>query len=267
MADSRDPETERLRARYEREQRIRREAEAIAEQATARLYEADRLKTAFLRTISHELRTPLTAVTGFSEVLARQWELLDDTRRLEYIERIRRNGMILRTRIEEILDLTRLDQSSAALELSPVALSKLVSDVLEELAVVLDGRGMNLDIEPDVWAEADSTAVRRILGNLLVNAVHYTPVDTAITVALSTDDDHAVLVVADEGPGVPPAEREVVFERFYRGRDEAVLRTPGSGIGLALVKELTERMGGRVELGDAEGGGARFVMSLRRARP
>lgn len=254
-------ETTRLQARYERERRIRREAEAIAEKATARLYEADRLKTAFLKTISHELRTPLTAVTGFSDVLARQWTVLDDARRLEFLERIRRNGMILWTRIEEILDLTRLDSGGTSPP-EPVPLSRLVLESLEELAGVLDDRPVRRVVEPDVWALADETAVKRILGNLLVNAVRYTPEGTAVDVAVFARDHRAVLVVADEGPGILPDERAVVFERFYRGKHDAVLRTPGSGIGLALVKELTERMGGCVELDDAEGGGARFSVSL-----
>jgi signal transduction histidine kinase len=261
MSGDHERETELLRVRYERERRIRREAEAIAEKATARLYEADRLKTAFLKTISHELRTPLTAVTGFSDVLARQWAVLDDARRLEFLERIRRNGMILRARIEEILDLTRLD-SGATSPPEPLFLSRVVLDALDELAEVLGNRPVRRAVEPDVWALADETAVKRILGNLLVNAVRYTPEGTAVDVAVSTRDHRAVLVVADEGPGIPPDERAAVFERFYRGKQDVVLRTPGSGIGLALVKELTERMGGCVELDDAEGGGARFSVSL-----
>src|SRR5687768_5687647 len=219
-----DPETERLRARYERERRIRREAEAIAEQATARLYEADRLKTAFLKTISHELRTPLTAVTGFSEVLARQWAVLDEGQRFDYLERIRRNGMILRARIEEILDLTRLDQAGATCPPGPVPLTELVLETLEELAVVLGDRPLRLELEPGVWALAEETAVKRILVNLLVNAVRYTPDRTAMDVVVRAREGEAVLVVADEGPGIPAGERAAVFERFYRGSHDAVLR-------------------------------------------
>lgn len=264
MADNSERAVERLRTRYERERRIRLEAEAIAEAATARLYEADRLKTAFLKTISHELRTPLTAVTGFSDVLARHWRKLDDALRLEYLASIHRNGMVLRTRIEEILDLTRLDHTGAASTPNPIPLTKLVLDMLDELAVALDRHVVRADVEPNVVAMGDATAVKRILGNLLVNAARYTPDGTTVDVAVSARGGWATIVVADEGPGIPAAERAAVFERFYRGYEDAVLRTPGSGIGLALVKELTERMGGRVELDDAEGGGARFSVSLPR---
>jgi signal transduction histidine kinase len=134
---------------------------------------------------------------------------------------------------------------------------------VEELGGVLDGRPMRLDLEPDVWALAEETAVKRILGNLLVNAVRYTPDGTAVDIVVSVRNGQAILVVADEGSGIPAAERAAVFERFYRGNHDAVLRTPGSGIGLALVKQLAERMGGGVDLDDADSGGARFTISLR----
>ena len=114
-----------------------------------------------------------------------------------------------------------------------------------------------------MWATADETSVKRILGNLLVNAARYTPEGTAVDVVVSAEDGTAVLVVADHGPGIPPEERVAVFERFYRGNHDAVLRTPGSGIGLALVKELAERMGGSVGLDGTDGGGARFTVSFR----
>lgn len=255
-------ESERLRRRYERERRIRLEAEAIAEKATARLYETDRLKTTFLRTISHELRTPLTAITGFSDMAVRHWDALDDARRLDFLERIRRNSTVLRTLIEEILDLTRLDRDDAIPARSPVSLSELVTEVVGDLAVVLGKHTVRLDLDPDVTAAADPLSLSRVVSNLLVNAARYASEGTTVEVAVFARDQWAVCVVADEGPGVSPAERPLVFERFYRGDLDAVLRTHGTGIGLAVVKELTERMGGRVELDDAQGGGARFSVYL-----
>lgn len=260
-------ELERLRVRYERERRIRIEAEAIAEAATARLYEADRLRVAFLKTISHELRTPLTAITGFSDVMARNWDTLGEATRLDYLECIRRNGKVLRVLIEEILDLTRVGQGSLGSVTSPLLLSRLVPAVIEELAVVSQSHTVRVDVEDEVWAMADEIAVTRIVDNLLVNAVRYSPEATAIDVSVALRDGWAVVVVADEGPGIPASERAAVFERFYRGNHDAVLRTPGSGIGLALVKELAARMGGRVDIDDSERGGARLSVSLLAAPP
>jgi two-component system sensor histidine kinase KdpD len=261
MADSTD-EIERLRKRYERERRIRQEAEAIAERATARLYETDRLKSTFLRTISHELRTPLTAITGFSDLVVRHWDALDDARRLDFMERIRRNSTVLRTLIEELLDLTRLDREGPIPTQAPVSLSQLVSEVVGDLADILSKHTVRLDLDPDVTALADPLSVARVVSNLLVNAVRYAPEGTMVDIAAFARDECAVLVVADEGPGIPPEERGFVFERFFRGEHDAVLRTQGTGIGLAVVKELTGRMGGRVELDDADGGGARFSVYL-----
>jgi len=268
MADSGDmspDEIKRLRKRYERERRIRQEAEAIAERATARLYETDRLKTTFLRTVSHELRTPLTAITGFSDMVVRHWDALDDSRRLDFLERIRRNSRVLHTLIEEILDLTRLDREGPLPARDPVPVSQLVSEVVDDLTVMLDKHTVRLDLDPDVSTVADSLALSRVVSNLLVNAARYAPEGTVVDVDVFALDECAVIVVADQGPGIPPEERRFVFERFYRGEHDEVLRTHGAGIGLAVVKELTERMGGRVELDDADGGGARFSVYLPRS--
>jgi signal transduction histidine kinase len=126
---------------------------------------------------------------------------------------------------------------------------------------------VRVDVEDEVWALADEVAVSRIVDNLLVNAVRYSPEDTVIEVSVVSRDGWAVLVVADDGPGIPVSERALVFERFYRGSHDAVLRTPGSGIGLALVKELAGRMGGRVDIDESERGGARLSVSLLAAPP
>ena len=268
MADS-NPESpdeiERLRKRYERERRIRQEAEAIAERATARLYETDRLKTAFLRTVSHELRTPLTAITGFSDMIVRHWDVLDEARRLDFAERIRRNSTVLHTLIEELRDLPRLDREGPIPARSPAFLSQVVTEVLDHLAVVLSKHTLRLDLDPDVTAMADPISLARVVSNLLVNAARYAPEGSAIDVAVFARDDDAVLVVADEGPGIPEEERAFVFERFYRGEHDEVLRSHGTGIGLAVVKELTACMGGRVELDSAGSGGARFSVYLPRS--
>jgi signal transduction histidine kinase len=255
-------ELDRVARRLERERETRLEAEEIAERATRRLYESDRLKTNLVETLSHELRTPLASITGFSDLLTRSWDTLDDTQRLDFLERIRRNGAVLQTLVEQLLDFTRLDRDRFKPITTRVSLSELVPETIEQLESMLEAHSIRLDIAPRVDASADALAVTRILTNLLTNATKFSPEGTTVTIRVTTHDQWAVLEVADEGPGVAAEERPLIFERFYRGRSEAALRIHGTGLGLALVKELAEHMGGQVSVGDGERGGACFSVHL-----
>ena len=260
--DSLRAELDRVERRLQRERETRLEAEEIAERATRRLYESDRLKTNFLETVSHELRTPLASIIGFADVMTRSWESLDDAHRLDFLERIRRNGAVLQTLIEQLLDFTRLDRDRFKPITTHISLSDDVPEMIEQLQMVLSERPIRLNIARDVTATADVLAVTRILTNLLTNATNFTPEGTPVTVTVTTRGAWAVIEVRDEGPGIAPEERTLIFERFYRGQTEAAMRIHGTGLGLALVKELTEQMGGRVTVGDAEGGGALFTVLL-----
>ena len=113
-------------------------------------------------------------------------------------------------------------------------------------------------------ARVDAVAIRRVLANLLDNAVKYSPAGSEITVTVSADDPVVSLAVMDEGPGIPAEERERVFESFYRGESPLQLRTRGLGIGLAVVQALTQVMGGSVQAEDSSTGGARLVVRLQR---
>jgi two-component system sensor histidine kinase KdpD len=260
-------ELDRVRRRLERERQIRIEAEAIAERATARLYEADRLKSAFLGTVSHELRTPLTAIVGFGDVLCRQWDALDDAKRLDFVERVQRNATVLQTLIDDLLDFTRLDRDHFSLTLCNLSLSALVPKVVDQLAVELARHHVDVEVEDDVWTLADEVAVTRVLTNLLTNAARFAPEHSTIQVMVASREGQAVLTIEDEGPGIPVDERALVFERFYRGRNAATAQVHGTGIGLAVVKELTERMHGSVTVGEGRLGGACFLVFLPLSAP
>ena len=108
----------------------------------------------------------------------------------------------------------------------------------------------------------DLSAVERILVNLLSNASKYTPPDDVVEITLAPDDESAVLTVADHGPGIPEAEREKVFELFYRINDVAARSTRGVGIGLALARQLVGQLDGTITVGDTPGGGASFRVTI-----
>ena len=221
-------------------------------------------RRAFVSTASHELRTPLTLLQGMLE-------LLDDDLRegrvdLEdahvQIDGARRQLRRLEHLASDLLDLSRLD-SEAPLRSEPVELGELTRAVGAEFALRALDRGIEVEVVPPIapcWAKGDPGAVARIVRILLDNAVRFVPSGEAVTVVAAYHGEHATVEVHDGGPGVPPEERERIFERFERGT-----RTGGEegfGLGLAIGRELAERLGGRLDLVDDGRPGATFVLSL-----
>jgi signal transduction histidine kinase len=228
-------------------------------EANERLAEADRVKSAFLGTISHELQTPLTSIRGFSRLL------LDDAslhvRANDLAGRIARNADALSRLIAELLEFSRLERGEVSLVLGPVELTRLVPEIVDQLETVLDRHRLRLEMEPGVMVRADPHAVTRILTNMLVNAVKFAPLGTEVLVSLTSDGADAKLSVLDEGPGVAQEDQPKVFDRFFRGSGPAAA-SPGTGIGLAVVRELAQRMGGSVAVANRPSGGARFTVDL-----
>ena len=257
-----DAQVARLQHRLAREHRIRLDAEDAAEKAIARLHEADRLKTVFLATVSHELRTPLTSIAGFTSLLLHHADTIAEGDRQEMLERIDRNAKVLLGLIEDLLELSTIVRGSPRLALETLDVPEVVAAVLEQVAAGVEGHEVRVDIPPGTTVVADQRAFQRILVNVVTNAVQYAPAGTTITVSASTGGGRATVLVDDEGPSVPEAERELVFERFFRGSGPAVVTTHGAGIGLSVVRLLAEAMDGSASVHDAPGGGARFAVSL-----
>lgn len=268
MRDDADPdeadgdEAGRLRKLLERERAIRRQAEAIAENVTRRLYEADRLKSLFVSTVSHELRTPLTPILGFAEGLTRRWDAISDEERRGIVGRIYDNASTLRLLIESLLDFGQLEQAQLRLTIENVALSHEVTRLVAQLETISSRHVLETDCETPVMVQADRTALARIVHNLVSNAVKYSPEGGRIQVTTVGDAERGMLIVEDNGPGISSEEKERIFDRFYRSHADSGGKARGLGIGLALVRALAEAMGGQTGIDDAEGGGARFWVSL-----
>lgn len=218
------------------------------------------MQSAFLGTVSHELRTPLTAIDGFARLLASPDLELSDDQQHDFLQRIIRNSQGLAILIEELLEYSRLDRGTFGLEAVDGDLLEMTRHVVDQLGIVIESHTVVVDGTPTP-VHVDPSAITRIVTNLLTNAVRYSPDGTrvSVTVEPSTDAGWAVLTVDDEGPGVRPTDRRLVFERFWRGEqtDQA-----GTGIGLAVVGDLCALAGGRAEVTDAPDGGARFVVTL-----
>jgi signal transduction histidine kinase len=228
-----------------------------------RLRQQEEARRRFVATASHELRTPLTSLHGVLELLQDDIEGqpvdLDDARL--QVARARTQTRRLAALAADLLDLSRLD-ADIELRHEPVELGELCRAAASEFDLRLAERHLGLDVdtpEAPVWVMADPGGVARIVRILIDNALRFTPPSTPVRVSIASRDGEAELAVRDSGPGVRPEEREVIFERFRRGS------TPGDaggfGLGLAIGRELAERMNGRLEVG-AEDRGARFTLAL-----
>jgi signal transduction histidine kinase len=233
---------------------------ALMQQQLRRQEEARR---AFVATASHELRTPVASLDGLLELLDEDLQSgqpdLDDARSL--LARARGQSRRLGRLAADLLDLSRID-AEIVLRSEPVELGELSRAVIAEFELSSTQRDIVTTLDDhggSVWALGDPGSVARILRILLDNALRLSPGGSSITVVLR-DGDQAHLTVSDEGPGVRPEERDLIFERFMRGRDAA--GRGGFGLGLAIGRELARRMGGELVLEDQIGRGARFTLRL-----
>lgn len=242
-----------------------RQRERELENTNRALGEADRVRTAFLSVVSHELQTPLAAISGFSALLAEPDLTTEDAS--DYARRIARNAATLSAVIGELVHFTRLERGALALSPQPLRLSDLVSEVVDQLSNLLSGHRVELELEKGLRVRADPDAVTRILTNLLTNAVKFSPPGSAVGVVTAARGAAAELCVHDQGQGIPDPERELVFEPFFRGSGAMSAGVPGTGVGLAVVKGLVERMGGSVAVDGRVGGGARISVTFPLEEP
>ncbi|HEY5188910.1 MAG TPA: HAMP domain-containing sensor histidine kinase [Solirubrobacteraceae bacterium] len=228
-----------------------------------RLREQEEARRSFVATASHELRTPLTSLDGMLELLDDDLHSehpdLEDARAL--LHRARAQSRRLGRLAADLLDLSRLD-ARVELRSEPVELGELSRAVMAEFELGTAERGISTQLEDHgsaVWALGDPGSIARILRILLDNALRISPPSSELRIELVAGDD-ACIRVHDQGPGVPPEERDQIFRRFHRGRDTR--GQAGFGLGLAIGRELAERMGGELRLDNTPGPGASFTLCL-----
>ena len=228
-----------------------------------RLRGQEQARRAFVATASHELRTPLTSLDGMLELLDDDLRYeqpdLEDARAL--LQRARAQSRRLGRLAADLLDLSRLD-AQVELRSEPVELGELSRAVLAEFELGTAERDITTQLDDEggsVWALGDPGSVARILRILLDNAVRISPPHSELRIELRHGPD-VTLSVCDEGPGVPPEEQDQIFRRFERGRDTG--GQAGFGLGLAIGRELAERMGGELALDPRGGTGATFRLRL-----
>jgi serine/threonine protein kinase/two-component sensor histidine kinase len=221
------------------------------------------LKDRMFQNVSHELRTPLTMMlTPLQRRLARNEDSEEERR---WTDEMYRNGMRLLKQINDLLDLARLDSSGVPVDRKVVDVQSVLEHLLDDLGTSADAAGVSMRLiaseEPHVYV-LDPYHLERIVLNLLANAIKFTPAGGSVLVFLVGTSDGLEISVEDSGPGIPREEQTGVFDRF-RQIDSGTTRSyGGSGIGLALVRELAELMEGSVEVESEEGQGSRFTVRL-----
>jgi PAS domain S-box-containing protein len=236
--------------------------------AVEQLQEADRLKDEFLALVSHELRTPLAAIVGFS--LALQQDAADSNGRAgdhggEYTdipERIVNNAEEMRRMVDRLLDFSRLEAGRVEVDPIETVLAEAVERICFNLAGVLGDHELAIDIPPSIRAFADADGLTRILGNLITNAVKFSPEGSTIEITARDQDGSVVVGVHDHGVGIDPEMQAKVFERFFQAPNQPVGKR-GTGVGLAIVQRYVDLHGGRIWLESHPGDGSTFWFTLR----
>ncbi len=224
-----------------------------------------RLRTDFISGVSHELRTPLAQIRMFSETLTLGRVRSDEERRRS-LAIIDQEARRLTHLVENLLHFSRSERQTTHITPEPTALAPLVQEVIDGFAPLAAARGATLaaTVPEDLVVPADPGAVRQMLLNLLDNAVKYGPAGQEVRIGATRDDGHARLWVADGGPGIPRADRERVWDRFWRLERDRGSSIAGSGIGLAVVRELAILHHGRAWIDDTgpDAHGTRVVIEL-----
>jgi two-component system, OmpR family, sensor kinase len=215
----------------------------------------------FVADASHELRTPLTSILANLELL--ESELAGEQR--DMADSALRSSRRMRRLVGDLLLLARAD-AGRDMPRGTVDLSAVAAEAAREAGALSSDHPVALDLPGPVTLNGVADDLHRLAGNLIENALIHTPGGTPVTVSVRREGENAVLEVSDRGPGVPHDMRDRVFERFARG-DRDTPPSGGSGLGLAIVRAVTAAHGGSVEIRDAEGGGARFVVTLPAEAP
>jgi two-component system phosphate regulon sensor histidine kinase PhoR len=224
----------------------------------------ERARRDLVANVSHEFRTPLTAIRGFAETLL-AGGLEDEGNRRRFLEIIRDHAVRLTRLTEDLLELARIEAGKLELDLRPTVLADVIEPCLETTRPAAAEREIELaaEYEADLpLVLADPRALEEILQNLLDNALRYTPAGGRVTVRAGAHDGTIALAVADTGIGIPPAEQERIFERFYRADASRARNMGGTGLGLSIVKHLVEAHAGRIDVESEVGRGTTFRVCL-----
>ncbi|GAA2864063.1 sensor histidine kinase [Microbacterium arabinogalactanolyticum] len=224
----------------------------------------DQMRTDFVSNTSHELKTPVASVSLLAEAIESAADDPDQVR--IFASRIMAEAGRLGQLTGRIMSLSRLQAAESLAQVEPVSIDEVVHASIEAHAVQADSAGVELTRGGDhgAWVRGDAQVLVEAVGNLLANAIQYSPHGSRVGIGIRVDGDLVEIAVTDQGIGISEADRERIFERFYRADDARSRRTGGTGLGLSIVKHATQRHGGEVRVWSRAGKGSTFTMRLPR---
>jgi PAS domain S-box-containing protein len=225
--------------------------------------EVSQMKSDFVSFVTHQLRTPLAGIKWMLELAAQEPEMPADAG--SYVQDAREAAQRLIQLVNDLLDISRLERGRLTVTLVAVDLGELTRDVLAELDVLVREKRHRVTLTGDVETPAvqgDAQLLRQVVGNLISNAIKYTPEGGTIEIHLARGDGMVRWSVRDSGIGIPVTSQARLFEKFYRAENVTALETEGTGLGLYLVRLIMEQLGGRVWCASEEGSGATFLFTL-----
>ena len=265
MSDRKELEQQRMAA-LEAELAARQLAEQAQRQLTTQnegLQRIDEARNQFLAIVSHELRTPLTSIVSFIELIRGEAGALTPEG-LSFLDIIERNADRLHRLIGDLLMLDRVEAGALPLDLATVSIADLVTEAVRAATPGAAKQGVTLELSafPGPSVTGDSRRLMQVLDNLIANAVKFSHRNGLVRVGAVCDQGSWRIDVADSGIGIPPEEADQLFSRFVRGSNARTAGLPGSGLGLSIVKVLTEMHGGQVEVRSVLGRGSTFSVFL-----
>lgn len=222
----------------------------------------DQMRRDFVANTSHELKTPVGAVSLLAEAIE---SAADDPAQVRiFAARISAEAGRLAQLTGRIMSLSRLQAEDGLSEVGPVSIDEVIASSVEAHVVQADSAGVELARGGDrgVWVRGDAQILIEAVGNLIANAIVYSPRGSRVGVGVKADGDVVEIAVSDQGIGIAEADRERIFERFYRADEARSRRTGGTGLGLSIVKHATQRHGGEVRLWSRPGRGSTFTIRL-----
>lgn len=240
--------------------RVRKQAHAMS--AAEIEIETERLRNALLSSLSHDLRTPLATITGATTTLLEDSDKLSDENRAELAQIVYEESERLNRLVSNLLDMTRLEVGSIAVNKEWQALDEVIGSSLARIEKKLDTRKVSVSMEPKLFlVPIDAVLMEQVFVNLLENATKYSPKESEITIdAKLLEGTTAVIEVADKGAGLQPEELQQLFDKFYRGKSAS--HFPGTGLGLTICKGIVQAHGGTITARNRDGGGAIFTITL-----
>ena len=232
-------------------------------QTANRLRELDQMRNQFVAMVAHDLRSPLTVIAGFTQLLRSEWETTSPERRVDFLDRIDRSVRGLQSLLDDVLQVSTIESGELVYDIAPTDVGAILRGVVEQLVAPTEMARVVIDAPNDLpLAMADERRVWQVVGNLVSNAIKFSPSGSPIEVSARLDEGEVYVSVRDHGPGVAPEDQPRIFERFSQLPIASRLAESGTGLGLFIAKSLVEEQGGSIGVESEPGQGALFWFAL-----